>query len=169
VRQLQGQFHNVGSAQVEDAVADAVEKLVRRLGQGPVRSVRDYLAKVAFNNLNKFVTHRVMEVELADGQRDDAPSAESEALRNAAIGIIKAEVRTWENAHIREVMLVYIDVMAYGEPLDTEEVAALVTATLNEVISPLSIRKWKARGLRKLREFIDNAEGLGAPHAVGGR
>lgn len=168
-RQLQSQFSNVGSARVEDAVADAVEQLVKRLDHGPVRSVRDYLAKVAFNNLNRLVARQVKEVELAEGEHNLAPSAESEVLRNAAIGIIQAEVRTWENAHIREIMLVYVDVMAYGEPLDTEEVAALVSVTLNEDISPLSVRTWKARGLRKLREFIDSAEGLSAPRAIGER
>ena len=163
VHQLQGQFSNLGSAEVEDAVADAVEKLLKRLSQGPVRSVKDYLAKVAFNDLNRLAKSRVKEIGLGERDDQEAPSAEAGALRNAAIDIIKTEIRTWENAHIREVMLIYVDVMAYGEPLDTYEVADLASVVLGEDITPLSVRTWKARGLRKLHEFIDGAEGLDSP------
>jgi DNA-directed RNA polymerase specialized sigma24 family protein len=75
VHQLQGQFSNLGSAEVEDAVADAVEKLLKRLSQRPVRSVKDYLAKVAFNDLNRIAKSRVKEVGLGERDDQEAPSA----------------------------------------------------------------------------------------------
>jgi DNA-directed RNA polymerase specialized sigma24 family protein len=154
VRQLQQQYGNLGSAQVEDAVAIAVERLVKRLRRGPVRDVRKYLSKIAFNELNR-IALRATDLPL-DGERDDRPlpSAEEVALRNLAIDIIKEEIRTWENSHIREVTLIYVEATAYGEVLETDEVAEIIRSTLGEEINSLSVRKWRSRGLRKLREFI---------------
>jgi len=165
VHQLQGQFDNVGSGRVEDAVAYAVEKVLKRQAEGPISDVKGYLATVAFNDLNKYVLRRKKypEYDLDERGDQELDSAEDEVMRSAAIDILKAEVRSWENAKIREVMLVYIDVMAFGEPMETDEVADLVSMTLGEEIAPGSVRTWKARGLRKLREFIEGVEGIDAP------
>jgi len=166
IDQLQAQFRNVGSGRVEDAVAHAVEKVLKRLEKGQIRDVKAYLAKVAYNDLNKFSRRQKRYPEVVLDERDEGASgsAEDSALRSAAIDIIKAEVRSWENANIREVMLVYIDVIAYDEPMDTDEVAELVSATLGQEIAPGSVRTWKARGLRKLREFIEGVDGFDAPN-----
>lgn len=163
--QLQKQFDNVGSGRVEDAVAHAVEKLLKRQTEDPVRNIKGYLATIAYNDLNKYTNRQKKHPEVGLDEREDAPaaSAENEALRSSAFDIIKAEVRSWENANIREVMLVYIDIMAYDEPMDSDEVAELVSNTLGEEIAASSVRTWKARGIRKLREFIESVDGIDVP------
>lgn len=167
VRQLRSQFDNVGSAQVEDAVAVSVERLLIRLQRGPVRDVRSYLAKSAFNELRKTASRRV---EVALEERDDAeiPSAEDVVLRGAAIDLIRAEISTWENDHIKHVMFVYVDMLVANDVLETDEVADIVSVNLGEHISPMSVRTWKARGLRKLRQFIENEEAFGSLRAPAG-
>lgn len=166
IGQLQAQFHNVGSADVEDAVLTAVERLLKRLSRGRVGDVKGYLAKIAFNELNKHVQRR-RELPLEARDEDLEPSAETEAMRIAAIDIIKAEIRTWQNAHIREVTLVCVEAMAAGEPLEHTEIADLVSVVLGEEISAGSVGTWKARGLRKLREFIEGTSDIGGQSALG--
>lgn len=156
VDQLQNAYPNAGSGHVEDAVAEAVSKLVVRLRKDPpVRDVSAYLAKVAFNTLKKGSAQRADREAPLDERRDrPTPSAEDDALRAAAVSAITAEVRSWENANIREVMLVCVEAIALGEPIEADEIAELVSVTLGEEISPGSVRVWKMRGLRRLQEFV---------------
>ncbi|MGR6967000.1 hypothetical protein ACU610_21300 [Geodermatophilus sp. URMC 61] len=166
VEQFRKQFDNVGSAEVEDAVAAAVEKLLKRLERGPVGSVRSYLAKSAFNELRKITTRRrEIPVESHADLPTDGP--DEKVLRQQAIELVKAEIRTWENANIKHVMLVYVDMIVAGDVLETDEVAEIVSQNLGEDINPLSVRTWKARGMRKLREFIEDAELSERRRAVG--
>jgi DNA-directed RNA polymerase specialized sigma24 family protein len=164
VRQFRGEYPNLGSAAIEDAIATAVEKVLKRLAGGSVRDVRGYLAKVAHNEAKKAGRRAAREIPL--GERPDGldEAAEDTVLREAALGIIKAEIAGWENAHVREVMLVYVDVIALDEPLETDEVAEIVGANLGEEINPLSVRTWKARGIKRLRTFIEDMYGGTAPH-----
>lgn len=159
VRQLQATYPSAGTGQVEDAVAEAVSRLVVRLRkEPPVVDVASYLAKVAHNTLKRTAERRAKQEAPLDDRPDEAtPSAEDEALRHAAVEVIRAEIRTWSNANIREVMLVYVDSIAYGEPLEADEVAAIAGQNLDEEISAGSVRVWKARGLKRLKEFVGDA------------
>lgn len=154
LEQLRRQFRNLQSEDVEDAVVAAAEKTVRRVQKSPVMDVRKYLAKVAYNECNK-ATRRPVPV---DATAPTEQNVEESVLQDAAVALVKAEVRTWENAHIREVTLAYLEMYLSGEVLDTEEVAEIVTAVLGEQISSVSISQWKARGFRRLREFIESNE-----------
>jgi DNA-directed RNA polymerase specialized sigma24 family protein len=157
--QVQAAYPSAGTGQVEDAVAEAVSRLVVRLRKKPpVTDVASYLAKVTHNTLKRTAERRAKrEAPLRDRPEEAASSAEDEALRHAAVEVIRAEIRTWRNANIREVMLVYVDSIAYGEPLEAEEVAAIAGQSLDEVISVGSVRVWKARGLKRLQEFVGDA------------
>lgn len=159
VKQLQAAYPEAGTGQIEDAVAEAVTQLVVRLRkEPPVADVASYLAKVAYNTLKRTARRRArQEAPLDDRPEAEAASAEDEALRHAAVEAIRAEIRTWTNANIREVMLVYVDSIAYGEPLEAEEVALIAGQSLGEDISAGSVRVWKARGLKKLQEFVGDA------------
>jgi DNA-directed RNA polymerase specialized sigma24 family protein len=159
VSQLQAAYTSAGTGQVEDAVAEAVSRLVVRLRkEPPVADVASYLAKVAHNTLKRTVERRAkQEAPLDDRPEEAAPAAEDEALRHAAVEVIRAEIRTWTNANIREVMLVYVDSIAYGEPLEAEEVAVIAGQSLDEEISAGSVRVCKARGLKRLQEFVGDA------------
>lgn len=158
VRQLRAAYGDATTEQAEDAVAEAAKRLVARMKRPPrVDDIRAYLAKVAHNEIKQILKRaaRLGEVALEDWD-DTAESAESEALRDAAVEAIKAEIRTWENANIREVMLIVVDSIAFGEPLDHSEVAAVAGQNLGEEISVSSVSQWKSRGMRRLREtFAD--------------
>ncbi|PVA35870.1 sigma-70 family RNA polymerase sigma factor [Mycobacteroides abscessus] len=157
VEQLGVAYPTAGRGLAEDCVQEAVRSLVIRMNRPPpVRDVRAYLARVAFNTLKR-VAPRILQHEVPLEARPDAAhrSAEDEALRDAAVRAVKQEIRTWPNANIREVMLVYIDAIALGEPIEAEEVAELVSPILGEDISPVTVRKWKQRGMNRLREFIE--------------
>lgn len=160
VCQLQAAYPSAGTGQVEDAVAEAVSRLVVRLRKDPpITDVASYLAKVAYNTLERSAGRRAKREAPLDDRPENhpVPSAEDDALRHAAVEVIRAEIRTWTNANIREVMLVYVDSIAYGEPLEAEEVAAIAGQSLDEEISAGSVRVWKARGLKRLQEFVGTA------------
>lgn len=169
VGQLQAAYPSAGTGQVEDAVAEAVSRLLVRLRkEPPVADVASYLAKVAYNTLKRTAERRAAyEVPLEERPEGAAESAEEAALRHAAVEVIRAEIRTWTNANIREVMLVYVDSIAYGEPLEAEEVALIAGQSLGEEISAGSVRVWKARGLKRLQEFVGDA-GLIDERRLGG-
>jgi DNA-directed RNA polymerase specialized sigma24 family protein len=162
VAQLQRQFDNLGSADSEDAVAHAVEKLVLRVKAGPpVRDVKAYVARSAFNALNREANRRKRVQLVPLDERDDridAESAEDIVLRRAALELVRAEVRTWENAHVRAVTSVWLDVLESGEVVETEEIAEIVAVNLGEEISAGSVRTWKARGLKKLHAFVEREQ-----------
>lgn len=159
VSQLHQAYPNAGSGPIEDAVAEAVSRLlVRVLKEPPVSDVASYLAKVAHNTLKRGAERATnRESPLEERPEEADVSAEDEALRHAAVELIRAEVRSWENANIREVMLVYVDSIAYGEPLEAVDVATIAGQNLGEEISAGSVRVWKARGLKRLQEFVGRA------------
>lgn len=157
VRQLERGYPGAGYAKCEDAVCEAAARLVERLRKPPaVTDVRSYISKVAHNVLKNHA-QRVDNHESPLEERDDreVSSAEEEALRFAAVEAIKAEIKLWENAHIREVMLVTIEAVAIGEPIEMAEIAEIAGQNLGEELSLQSVAVWKSRGLKKLREFFN--------------
>jgi DNA-directed RNA polymerase specialized sigma24 family protein len=160
VEQLCRSFPDAGLGLAEEAVEEAVRKLVVRTRKPPpVTDVRGYLARVAFNTLQRAAPKLVnYERPMENAPEIDTASAESDALRYAAIQAVKKEIGTWANANMREVMLVYIDAITIGEPIEAEEVAELVSPILGEEISPGSVRVWKQRGMKRLREFVEQSD-----------
>jgi DNA-directed RNA polymerase specialized sigma24 family protein len=161
--QIRARYPDLGTGQVEDAVADAIEGVLRRLQRGPTTGdLRSYLFKSAWNAARKAAgkAARRNETALADDEetpadawRNATTSAEETALRNMAVQLLTAEVRCWENANIREVTLIYLEAAVAMEPIEATEVAERVGPILGEEINLTSVRQWKARGFRRLREY----------------
>jgi DNA-directed RNA polymerase specialized sigma24 family protein len=158
--QIYGVFPNAGTAAVADAIGEAVKAIVIRLRKGKrIADVKAYLASTAYNELKRAAKRAARrEVPLDQRPEEFSESAENVVLRDAAVQIVKAEIRTWENVNIREVMLVYVDAIALGEPIESEEVAEIVSPILGEEISAATVRVWKTRGFRKLRDFAERSE-----------
>lgn len=160
VEQLCYSFPDAGLGLAEEAVEEAVRKLVVRTRKPPpVTDVRGYLARVAYNTLQRTAPKVVnYERPLDEATHSATPSAEADALRYAAVQTVKKEIGTWVNANMREVMLIYVDAITIGEPIEAEEVAELVSPILGEEISPASVRVWKQRGMKRLREFVEESD-----------
>lgn len=159
VRQIRAYYGTLGSGDVEDAVADAVERVVRRMKKGPLEGdLRSYMFKATLNSANKAVrrAQRRAESSLDASPEGAAPAVDEEVLRGQVIQLLLAEIRSWENAHIREVTLIYLEAAVAGEPIEGEEVAELASHILGEEINPRSVSQWRARGIRKLTTFYED-------------
>lgn len=169
VRQIQSQYRWLGSAEVEDVVAGAIEQVVHRVKKAPLSGdLAAYVFKAALYRAKNTARQAARR---AEGPLDDlpvgtSPPVDEDVLRRQVIELLVAEIRSWENAHIREVTLVDLEAAVAGEPLEDTEVAELVTQVLGEEINSRSVSQWRRRGLQKLTKF---AEQLGGTDEPGGR
>jgi DNA-directed RNA polymerase specialized sigma24 family protein len=163
VRQIRSHYPWLGKQNVEDAVAEAVERVVRRLQRGPLHgNLADYVFKAALNSARKTgrtVARRAETSLHAVPEATVSRSLEDDALRAMAVGLLLAEVRSWENTNIREVTLVYLEAAVAGEPMEAGEVADVVSQVLGEEINLRSVSQWKARGFRRLGAFYRRIAG----------
>jgi DNA-directed RNA polymerase specialized sigma24 family protein len=166
VRQIQSQYRWLGSAEVEDVVAGAIEQVVRRVKKAPLSGdLAAYVFKAALyraKNTARQVARRA-ESPLDDLPAGTSPPADEEVLRRQVVELLVAEIRSWENAHIREVTLVDLEAAVAGEPLDDTDVADLVAQILGEEINPRSVSQWRRRGLQKLTKFAEQLGGTDEP------
>jgi DNA-directed RNA polymerase specialized sigma24 family protein len=166
VRQIQSQYGWLGSAEVEDVVAGAIEQVVRRVKKAPLSGdLAAYVFKAALyraKNTARQVARRA-ERPLDDLPASTSPPVDEEVLRRRVVELLVAEIRSWENAHIREVTLIDLEAAVAGEPLDDAEVADLVSQVLGEEINPRSVSQWRRRGLQKLTKFAEQLGGTDEP------
>lgn len=166
VRQIHSQYRWLGSAEVEDVVAGAIEQVVHRVKKAPLSGdLAAYVFKAALyraKNTARQVARRA-ERPLDDLRVDSTPPVDEEVLRRQVVELLIAEIRSWENAHIREVTLVDLEAAVAGEPLDDTDVADLVSQVLGEEINPRSVSQWRRRGLQKLTKFAEQIGGTDAP------
>lgn len=166
VRQIQFQYGWLGSAEVEDVVAGAIEQVVRRVKKAPLSGdLAAYVFKAALyraKNTAQQVARRA-ERPIDDLPGGTSPPVDEEVLRRQVVELLVAEIRSWENAHIREVTLVDLEAAVAGEPLDDTEVADLVSQVLCEEINPRSVSQWRRRGLQRLTKFAEQLGGADEP------
>lgn len=159
VRQLRSSYTSLGNAEIEDVVAGSIERVVARIQKGPLHGdLAAYVYKATLNGANKAARQKARraEVSLAPDLAQPTADVADDVLRRQVVQLLLAEVRSWENANIRVVTLVYLEAAVAGEPLDSVEVAELASPVLGEELNPASVRKWKARGMQKLRDFLQH-------------
>ncbi|GAB3332578.1 hypothetical protein RMN56_10260 [Micromonospora halotolerans] len=153
VRML-GVSMRIDQADVEDAILDAIVRVLERdARKAPIEDMQKYLYSSARNNLRRRLKAlaRSAEAELNDGEH---PSAEQEALSAARYAELVAHVKTWENARIRVVTLLYLAGIYEGDPLTITEVAIQAGEILGEEIQVGSIGTWRKRGFDRLSAFV---------------
>ena len=157
VRLLRSQNPDAGD-DVEDAVANAVLKLVTRTTNGaPVTDVRAYLFTAARNGV--YDAHaRMRRLEDFDPERHDVLGlpADHALLQKEAYRAVQTLVRRWPNRNLREYMLLYLDALYQDEPLTLTDAAEKLSDLFGEQVNLLSIGTWKRRALAKLLQDFED-------------
>ncbi|MDA0640608.1 hypothetical protein [Nonomuraea ferruginea] len=150
------QSMGVNQADVEDAILDAIVRLLERNARKtPIEDMKKYLYSCARNGLRRRQKALALSTDAVhlDGEY---PSAEQEALSTARYTEMVAHVKTWENARIRVVTLLYLAGIYEGDPLTITEVATQASDILGESVEANSIGTWRKRGLDRLATFVTN-------------
>lgn len=172
VRRLEKKYPGANPADVEDAVAVGVEKLVRK---GPTTSPRGYVTVVAENYVLKQFRRAVLDplqYEDDDGELHERspagaawenPPYDEVAARNA-YEFLRGVVGAWESTNIRAATLLVLEAAHLDEVLSGDELAELLEERLGQDVLPATARQWKKRGLDRLRDeiaasgLLDNTE-----------
>ncbi|WP_392507882.1 RNA polymerase sigma factor [Naumannella halotolerans] len=173
IRTLESQFH--GQPQLaEDAVLEAIARLLRQIERNDIPHVLTYIQKVATNYIKKELTKlkRVggsidsLDVKLEDEQaewqpeadlsNDDTPGRLDEQVGRDLLNGLKAITATW-NDNIRVVTNLVLD-HTFADDYDwmtADDLAQEASAILGIEVSAGTASMWKARGLKRLREHFN--------------
>jgi DNA-directed RNA polymerase specialized sigma24 family protein len=154
VRLLQNDFPGVAYADREDAVAIGFEKLVA--ADRVMDSPRGYVTAVAVNAMKRILRKRALEALSVDGDEDETgdPWADptfDEASTANAYAFMRDLVGAWESKNLKTATMLVIDAGRLGEPINGVELAQRLEEILGEQVLPVTARKWRERGLRRLR------------------
>lgn len=138
--------------EVEDAVANAVLKVVTRTTSGkPIEDLRGYLFTAARNGVMDAYKRRDRLDEYDPDQHARSGLApDEEVLQKEMFRVLQRLVRAWPNRNIREYTLLYLDSLLYDEPLTLQDAAAQLGDVLGEPVNVKSIGTWKRRGIAQL-------------------
>ena len=159
VRILERRFKGQG-LDVDGAVGDAVEVLVRKADQLKIDDPGAYLYTVAFNRLRRDAKRiEFVDAEIAAGaDRGSVEELLDDALRNETFKFLKGVVERWENASLKATALVLLEAAFLGEPLTTEDLADQLLDILGEEVSLPTVRQWKKRSLDRLEAELREHE-----------
>ncbi len=169
VRALESRFP--GRAQLaEDAVLEAVARLIRQIERNDVAHVLTYIQMVASNyiknELKKLERLESLDAKLEDENSvwepeadlldGDSPGRLDEQVGRELLVGLKAITATW-NENIRVVTNLVLD-HTFADDYDwmtADDLAQEASAILGEEVSPATASMWKSRGLKRLRAQFD--------------
>jgi DNA-directed RNA polymerase specialized sigma24 family protein len=173
VRTLESRFHGQ-SHLAEDAVLEAISRVLRQIERNDVPHVLTYIQKVATNYINKELAKLKqvggavdsldarLEDEESQGEleahlsNEDTPGRLDEQVgRDLLIGL-KAITATW-NDNIRVVTNLVLE-HSFADDYDwmtADDLAQEASAILGIEVSAATASMWKARGLKRLREHFN--------------
>ncbi|MEF2255314.1 RNA polymerase sigma factor [Microbacterium schleiferi] len=173
VRTLESQFH--GQRQLaEDAVLEAIERVLKKIEHDDVAHVLSYIQMVAVNYVKKELTKQKrfgggidsLDAKLADEEmewepqadlsNDDTPGRLDEQIGRDLLNGLKAITATW-NDNIRVVTNLVLD-HTFADDYDwmtADDLAQEASAILGIDVSAATASMWKARGLKRLREHFN--------------
>lgn len=173
VRTLESQFH--GQSQLaEDAVLEAIARLLRQIERNDVAHVLTYVQKVATNYIKKEL-HRLKPIgggiDSLDAKVDDVnsewdPEAElsygdtpgrlDDQVGRDLLAGLKALTAGW-NENIRVITNLVLE-HVFADDYDwmtADDLAQEATAILGVEMSSATASMWKSRGLKRLREHFN--------------
>lgn len=172
VRTLESQFPGQ-SHLAEDAVLEAIARVLRQVERNDVPHVLTYVQKVATNYIKKELTKLKraggaidsLDARLEDGENgwepeadlsdEDIPGRLDEQVGRDLLKGLKAITATW-NDNIRVVTNLVLD-HTFADDYDwmtADDLAQEASAILGIEVSPATASMWKARGLKRLREHF---------------
>ena len=173
VRTLQAHFH--GQPQLaEDAVLEAISRLLRQIERNDVSHVLTYIQKVATNFMKKEL-HRLkpigggvdsLDAKLDDPDTDwdleadltskDTPGRLDDQIGRDLLAGLKAVTATW-NENIRVITNLVLD-HVFADDYDwmtADDLAQEASAILGIEVSAATASMWKSRGLKRLRDHFN--------------
>jgi DNA-directed RNA polymerase specialized sigma24 family protein len=173
VRTLETQVHGQ-SHLAEDAVLEAIARVLQQIEHNDVPHVLTYIQKVATNYIKKELTKlkRVggaidsLDARLEDEENEWGPEADlsdedtpgrlDEQVGRDLLNGLKAITATW-NDNIRVVTNLVLD-HTFADDYDwmtSDDLAQEANAILGIEVSAATASMWKARGLKRLREHFN--------------
>lgn len=173
VRALESQFHGQ-SHLAEDAVLEAIARVLRQIEHNDVPHVLTYIQKVAANYIKKELAKlkrvggaidsldaRLEDDECewepeADLSDEDTPGRLDEQVGRDLLAGLKAITAIW-NDNIRVVTNLVLD-HTFADDYDwmtADDLAQEASAILGIEVSAATASMWKARGLKRLREHFN--------------
>lgn len=173
IRTLESQFH--GHPQLaQDAVLEAIARLLVQIERNDVSHVLTYIQKVATNYIKKElkklepagVTLDSLDAALENDVEgwepvavladDETPGRLDEQVARDLLASLKAVTATW-NENIRVVTNLVLD-HTFADDYDwmtADDLAQEAGAILGVEVSAATATMWKARGLKRLREHFN--------------
>lgn len=147
---------DVPATEADDAVLEAVVRTLERDGPLDRSKVGAFVLRTARNHLIDYQRARRRFDEAAPDlyeEYDDGRMADR-IVGEQVFRDIRAVVEGWENANWRAVTLAFLDAAYAGEEITYTELAERASAARGEVLSPDSVRVWKSRGVKRLRDEL---------------
>jgi len=157
---------NCGTRVYEDAVADAVKKLLEAGKRHEIRDPRAYLTTIAINEMKRALRRAAIEVlpeapdegdeEWFDEHQRDSDDRPTE---DAAVGRLVYEyvtgiVRAWETEKLRVTTLLVLEGAYVGEPLSGRELTERLSDIVGDDVEEDTARQLRKRGLDRVREHL---------------
>lgn len=160
VRQL-SRKHPHMEAEIEDAIANAVLRVVTRTTTTPIKDLKGYLYRAA-NNGVLTAHHRASRFDSAEVDALDGPGrpSEDDVLDLEVLRSLQRMVSQWPNRNLKGYALLYLDSIRYDEPLTEVDAAEQLSELFGEPVNVRSIGQWKSRAVRQLvQDYTDHRLG----------
>lgn len=165
-RLLDDRFRGVREVFYEDAVAEAVKKLLEAGERREIANPHGYITTIAMNEMRRTLKRAALEQlpETSDEDGDDQwmvgdRAAEDRPTEDTVVGeavyaYVKDLVEHWESRNLRTTTLLVLEGAYLSEVLSGEELAERLREILDEDVLEPTARQWRKRGLDRLRQQL---------------
>lgn len=167
VRSLLGRYPSASYTMAEDALAFAVETLLRRAGSLSGENLPGYLVRVAQNRLSRLLAERSRLGGESDSELQVSEDGSTEWTHTSAPDVVQEEfykslmdlVSRWPTETQRLAAELRLQAAWEGVPLSDYELADAMEATLDRSISRAdAAQHWRRAKNRLAREIADQFE-----------
>lgn len=151
-RRFTQQFRDqLGEADIEEAIARVIDKMLAKPSPVALRYPEGYLIKSVQNTLRNAL-RRIIPGELPDDDllADRRVSPEERELAAELLEMVRRRVNQWTNRNMAVVTMAYVEAHYYGEPIDTEAIQQIVLDTTGEDLTRTNVTTLLSRGRARL-------------------
>lgn len=159
VQKLRRDFRVLGDAEIERAVENGVEKILKRAGDKEIRNPKGYLMATVRNALLNVLRRLVPdELPCEDDGMPVRRSAEEQFFEHELLELVREKISRWPNEQMATVTMAYIEAGYHNEPIDPTELQQIVLDNLGVELSLTNIstllNRGRARLIRQLAGLI---------------